>query len=38
LNAPSNWVMKNGRKRRVRSKVNCEGWLIVRVPAWPVFL
>ncbi|MCY1183558.1 hypothetical protein D9M73_241900 [compost metagenome] len=25
LNAPRDWVTKNGRKRRVRSKVNCEG-------------
>ncbi|MNN01714.1 hypothetical protein D3C81_1143410 [compost metagenome] len=25
LNAPSDWVMKNGKKRRLPSKVNCEG-------------
>ncbi|MNN92027.1 hypothetical protein D3C81_2102360 [compost metagenome] len=25
LNAPSDCVRKNGRKRRLRSKVNCEG-------------
>src|SRR5690606_3538582 len=32
LNAPSNWVMKNGRKRRVPSRANCEFWVIVLVP------
>ena len=32
LNAPSSWVTKNGRKRRVPSRANCECWVIVLVP------
>ena len=32
LKAPSSWVRKNGRKRRVPSRANCECWVIVLVP------
>ncbi|MNG28365.1 hypothetical protein D3C84_1136160 [compost metagenome] len=32
LKAPSNWVRKNGRKRLVPSRLNCECGVIVHVP------